>query len=202
MDAKEKMWAEIRPTGRTAAEYFEDLDISPEFLKGKKILDIGSGLNKFAKDLKEYDLDLVSIDAFYALTPGQREEVFKDLSPANFEDLKEDLDRITGENKDSKLVGGRAESLPFVDRAFDVVLAEYSLPNHAESFEQIRSFLFEVARVLKSGGEARIYPMRLRKIHELGHGIGQKIEGVFGELREQGFGVTITTDELLVISRL
>ena len=201
MDAKEKMWAEIRPIGRSAEEYFKDLDISVEFLEGKKILDIGSGLNQFAFDLKKHDLDIVSIDAFYALTPKQREEVFEELTPENFKILKKDIDRIAGPRKDSKLVGGKAESLPFSDEAFDIVLAEFSLPNHAESFVQIRDFLFEVARVLKSKGEARIYPMRFRKMYELGSDIKQKTDSVFNELREKGLSVDIVGDGLLIISK-
>lgn len=184
MDSKEKMWAEIRPTGRSAEEYFRELGIPKEFLRGKKILDIGSGLNQFAQDLKPENLDLTSIDAFYALTPEQREEVFEDLTPDNFKILKKDLERITAEEKDSHLVGGRAESLPFQDEVFDVVLAEYSMPHYAESFEQMREFFFEVARVLKSGGEARIYPMRIRPGSEVEE---RDIDKILSELRSQGF---------------
>lgn len=202
MNTREKMWSEIRPTGRSADEYFKDLDISVEFLEGKKILDIGSGLNRFARDLKKHNLDIVSVDAFYALTPEQREEVFDELTPNNFKTLKKDLDRITRPQKDSELVGGMAESLPFMSETFDVVLAEFSLPNHAETFEQVRDFLFEVARVLKPKGEARIYPMRFRKMHELGPDIEQKINGVFNELRKMGFGVSVIGDGLLNLSKL
>ncbi len=202
MDAKEKMWAEIRPTGRSAEEYFQDLDISIEFLKGKKILDIGSGLNQFAKDLRKYNLDLVSIDAFYALTPEQREEVFEELSPENFKIVKKDLDRITRKKKDSQLVGGLAEFLPFADESFDVVLAEFSMPNHAESFNQARDSFFEIARVLKSKGEARIYPMRFRKKYELDPNIQQKTGGALNELREKGFNIKIVGDGLLIINRV
>lgn len=201
MDTNEKMWAEIRPTGRSAEEYFKDLKISPAFLEGKKILDIGSGLNRFARDVSEHHLDLVSIDAFYALTPEQREQVFNELTPENFKLLKKDLDRITQPKKDSQLVGGMAESLPFISEAFDIVLAEYSLPNHAENFTQIRDFIFEVARVLKPRGEARIYPMHFRKKYELGSDIQQKTAGVLDELRKQGFIIKIERDSLLIISK-
>jgi ubiquinone/menaquinone biosynthesis C-methylase UbiE len=144
----------------------------------------------------------VSIDAFYTLTPEQREEVFEELSPENFDAMKTDLDRIKAERKDLKLVGGRAESLPFSNGTFDVVLAEFSLPNHAESFEQVRDFFFEVARVLKPNGQARIYPMRFRKVYELGSSINRKVEGVFDQLRAEGLGVEITSDQLLIISKL
>lgn len=202
MDSKEKMWAEIRPTGRSAEEYFHDLDISLEFLKGKKVLDIGSGLNQFAKNLQVYNLDLVSIDAFYALTPEQREEVFEELTPENFKIVKKDLDRITRKKKDSQLVGGLAEFLPFADESFDVALAEFSMPNHSESFGQTRDFFFEIARVLKSKGEARIYPMRFRKIYELGPDIQQKTESALNELREKGFNIKIVGDGLLIINRV
>lgn len=202
MDAKEKMWAEIRPTGRPAEEYFKDLGISLEFLEGKKVLDIGSGLNQFAKDLRKHSLDLVSVDTFYALTPEQREKVFEELTPENFEVVKKDLDRIIKKKKDSQLVGGLAESLPFADESFDVVLAEFSMPNHAESFSQARDFFFEIARVLKSKGEGRIYPMRFRKRHELGPDIQQKTEGALNELREKGFNIEIVGDGLLIINRV
>ncbi|MDD5710796.1 MAG: class I SAM-dependent methyltransferase [Candidatus Colwellbacteria bacterium] len=193
MDFKEELWGEIRPTGRSAEECFEDLGISLEFLKGKKILDIGSGLNQFAQDLKQEHLDLTSIDMFYALTPEERKKVFSELSPENFETVKTSLDRMAIKDKDSHLVGGRAESLPFLDETFDVVLAEYSMPHYAENRESMRDFFFEVARVLKPGGEAHIYPMRIRP----GRNVTRKdAEEVLSNLRNLGFSVEVSGKEL------
>jgi len=194
MDFKEKLWGEIRPTGRSAEECFEDLGVSLEFLKGKKILDIGSGLNQFAQDLKQENLDITSLDMFYTLTSEQREEVFSELSPEDSEAIKKNLDRMVAEDKGSHLVGGRAESLPFIDGAFDVVLAEYSMPHYAESRKNVQDFFFEVVRVLKSGGEARIYPMFIRPGRNI---TWRDVEKVLSDLRYLGVLVEVSGgDEL------
>lgn len=194
MDFKEKIWGEIRPTGRSAEECFEDLGISLEVLKGKKVLDIGSGLNQFAQDLKQENLDLTSIDMFYTLTPEERKEVFCELSPESSETVKKSLDRMVAKDKDSHLVGGRAESLPFLDEMFDVVLAEYSMPHYAESRKSMRNFFFEVTRVLKPGGEAHIYPMWIRPGRDITR---RDVEEVLANLRDLGLSVEISgNDEL------
>jgi ubiquinone/menaquinone biosynthesis C-methylase UbiE len=195
------LWAEIRPTGRSSKEYFKDLQIDLDFLRGKKILDIGSGRNIFARELKVQNLDFTSIDAFYALTPNEREEVFEELNEKDFQIVKEQLDRISKDEKDSKLVAGKAETLPFRTESFDVVLAEYSLPAHVESSGQIKDFLIEVARVLKYNGQARIYPLSIRKELEIGFKGKQTIEETLKELKRSEIDIDIINDRLLILTK-
>lgn len=46
-----------------AETYFTDLGLDWESLKGKKILDLGSGLAEFAQAVKKSGIDVVSLDA-------------------------------------------------------------------------------------------------------------------------------------------
>jgi len=55
------LWQEYAPTARGAQEHFEDLGLSIDQLRGKKILDIGAGLNELANELKNENLDIVSL---------------------------------------------------------------------------------------------------------------------------------------------
>src|SRR3990167_668835 len=203
MDSKEKMWEEIRPTDRKPSEYFHDLGIDLQFLKNKKILDVGSGRNQFAHDIREHNLDLVSIDAFYALSREEREKVFSGLRKEYWPKIKEQLSRISGPEKDSYLVGGIAESIPFPVDVFDVILAEYSLPYHTQRFDQFKRFLSEVVRVLKPGGQARIFPMRFYKRYkleiELETDVMRLAYDVLGKLHLLGVNVFVTKDDLLII---
>ena len=200
-------------TSRGKENYFKNLDISPEFLHGKKILDIGSGMNVFAEEVKDYDLDLVSMDPFYALSQEQQKGHIKENTKF--------------ENKGySQLVAGKGEALPFADGTFDVILALMSLPYWSNNFDSVKNFFYEITRVLKSKGEARISPSSIGgcpidvildgKLDHLDDGtsgeyLKRSLENLFDELRGKGCTIDFKTlngnehsksySKLLIISK-
>lgn len=158
----EGLWKEYAPTARGVDEHVEDLGLNVNDLRGKKILDIGSGLNQLANELKGEGLDIVSLDPFYALSRNERESVYERGYEDGPEKLKELLDKLESSNPASQLVAGRSETLPFADESFDFIISHYGSPFYAENTEQIEFFFLELSRVLKRGGESRIYPTWLK----------------------------------------
>ncbi|OHA05678.1 MAG: hypothetical protein A2934_01765 [Candidatus Sungbacteria bacterium RIFCSPLOWO2_01_FULL_47_10] len=156
-------WKEFPPSGRGLDEYLKFLELTRDDLAGKKILDIGSGLNQCAEDIKKERLraDVVPFDYFYSLPQHARENLYKNrYDEKDFVKVKEALGRVGGSGLTGELVAGRAEKLPFRDESFDMVICFFSMPLYAESREQAGAFMREVERVLKKGGTARIYPSR------------------------------------------
>ncbi len=157
------IWEEYAPTARGRNEHFEDLDLNIEQLKGKKILDIGSGLNQFANELRDESLNITSLDPFYALSEEEQKQLYRDR---NYEDgdrqLGWQIDQLRRGNRASDLVAGRSEALPFQDETFDLIISHYGSPFYAEDATKIRLFFQEIKRVLKNGGEIRIYPSWIR----------------------------------------
>lgn len=117
-------------------EHFLDrLGLTVEQIKGKRILDIGSGLNRgFARQVYS-----AGGSAIISLEPRASYE----QSP-----------------KDSRLplVAGFAHALPFSDQSFDLIVSSASVPMWLTDKEEIQQAFKEVLRVLKPGGEGRFYP--------------------------------------------
>lgn len=115
--------------------YEEDLSLSLKELAGKRIIDIGSGAGNFKKTLVKM---------------GARP---KDIVNFDMSELrkKRDLD-----------VRGRAETLPFKDESFDVVLAFCSVPvivSAGGRYDLIPKIIGEMIRVVKKEGVIKVYPV-------------------------------------------
>lgn len=158
----ENLWKEYAPTARGTEEHLQDLGLTLEDFKHKKILDIGSGLNQFAQELRSKipDVDIVSLDPFYFLSRPEREAVYERGYEDGSENLKELLDRLDEDEKALRIVAGRSENMPFPNETFDLIISHYASPFYAEDEKHIELFFAELSRVLKRGGEARIYPAR------------------------------------------
>lgn len=106
-----------------------------ERLKYNRILDLGSGVQKpFIKFLKEKGIQ-------------------------NVTSLEPKLSATSMSVEKGKNVAGLASDLPFDKEVFDTVFASNSVPGYLENLEQVRRSLEEIVRVLKLGGEARIFPL-------------------------------------------
>jgi len=115
--------------------YCTNLDVKPEDLKEKKVLDVGSGSGYFKKSLEKIigKSDFVNFD--------------RDI----FEDEDQSLDVL-----------GLAESLPFKDESFDLILTHCSTPvmlATGGNFELIAPTVKELLRVVSRGGTIKIYPV-------------------------------------------
>jgi ubiquinone/menaquinone biosynthesis C-methylase UbiE len=140
---KDTTQAMRKPGGRDLADYKEFLGFDERQLAGKTVLDLGSGSQeKLTRDLKEVGIEanVVSLNPDYSLKKYRR-------IINNQEDWQK------------KSVAAVAQSLPFKDGAFDIVLGLESITMYedaAEKPDSAKSWAMEVARVLKPGGEARL----------------------------------------------
>jgi len=100
-------------------------------LTGQNILDIGSGLSGLASQVRDLGIGahVISIDAPKAL--------FKEP--------------VKGYRTGGEVIA-RAQSLPFADESFDIVLSTFSQPMYAETVDEQKELVSEGLRVIKSDG--------------------------------------------------
>lgn len=127
-------------TDRSIEEYKQTLGITEKDLRGKKVLDIGSGIaERFAKEAKMIDADV------YSINPSLKEESGRQ---ALVEDNK---------NWTHKSVAARGQNLPFKENMFDTVIALFSVSYYV-SYEDFIIVLKGVMRILKPGGTFFVGP--------------------------------------------
>jgi len=116
------------------SKYAEVLDLNIDEMKGKLVLDIGSGTSeKFAKEASKVEIKVVSI------------------SPR----AKDDTPSGTPLS-----VTGRVQEMPFRDNFFDYEVALFSVPYYLPLTKAEYTACFkEVIRTLKSGGKAYFSPV-------------------------------------------
>jgi ubiquinone/menaquinone biosynthesis C-methylase UbiE len=133
-----------------------NLGLSIEDLKNKKTLDIGAGERYIAAVCAKKGIS----NDVYSLEPNIDDTKFvRNL-------IKEDLPEVSA-GIDGKTIQGNRESLPFDDERFDLIINSCALPgkkflkegNIDEMKKNIDITIEEMIRVLKPGGEARIYPL-------------------------------------------
>jgi ubiquinone/menaquinone biosynthesis C-methylase UbiE len=125
--------------------YVEDLQLTPESFE-KKILDIGAGSAQFAKWASEHEIS----KNIFSLEP------FRENIPEG-----------------NKNIVGVAESLPFDDESFDLVVSKAAIPNiylaegsEEEILRKVTSSFHEMIRVLKPRGEIRLARVLFGNIYE------------------------------------
>lgn len=153
-----KTWREVSTTDRGLEEYSRDLNLNPEMLDGKKILDVGSGTRTFAKEVKEVGInaEVISLDPIYS-SQELLEEKMRRLEGHPIGKLRKSFEATNIPDIKRKTVAGVGEKMPFKDETFDLILADYSLPAYGNK-EQIDEFFTEAFRVLKNEGELRFTP--------------------------------------------
>lgn len=117
---------------RVARSYLLDLGLIWKQLKGKGVLDIGAGSGGFAEVAKIHGVEVISVDKY--LGGMEKHSVPTDI----------------------QYVVSGADSLPFEDSSFDLVVARAVV--HSLDKKQIEVVIKEVKRVLKAGGEFRFGP--------------------------------------------
>ena len=131
--------------GREAAEYIKQLNIRPEDLEGKRVLDLGAGRDlNFARGLPEENIHAEVV----SLSPA-----FSFLHPYIARD---------GAEAGKLAVAGMAEELPFKENTFDTAVMFY-VTMHIVSDQRMKACITEIVRVLKPEGVAYIGPIMLVK---------------------------------------
>ena len=149
---KPRSWKEIPPvTNRGFDEYARHLNLGEEDLKGKRILDIGAGTRRFAREVEEGGIqaEVFSLEPQFSL-PEEK------MNPK----VQEFIEKHSASTEvKEKTVAGVGEKIPFAKESFDLCISEYSLPMHSPTQEQVKSFFEEISRITKVEGEIRLYPI-------------------------------------------
>lgn len=153
-DSYAKVGVELNPVGKPViagrrVTGFEDyrlidiktnLGLSEDYLhtlpKNAEILSVGEGNSELASNLRERFPHTKALDLWYD---------DKNLPP--------DLANFVAENR-PHLIAGSSTNLPIPDGSVDLVLS-HMLLNNLDEDQKIKS-VYEMVRILKAGGEARI----------------------------------------------
>jgi SAM-dependent methyltransferase len=142
-------------TERDLNGYMKYLEVTIDEITGwGNILEIGSGTEQnFAKEIKEkgYGSKVISIDPRLALPES---EDLGGMFPEEHEA------RLRGrKNPEPNTIAAFAQNLPIASDSVDAILASRSVPLYISSQKDMDSVLSEMCRVLRGGGEIRIYPV-------------------------------------------
>lgn len=138
-------------------QYLKNLGISPDDLRGKRILDAGAGERFFAAHLLREEI----ADEIFSLEPL--------IAPAS--DLarswKEKMDPEIQKQLNARTIKAFNEAIPLKNESIDLVLVNcfpvlkhYGRNTERELAEQVEKMFDEFVRVLSPGGELRYFPLR------------------------------------------
>ncbi len=169
--------------GRTFEEYSHFFGLRDEDLRGKKILDIASGVSSFCAEGNAKDFNVTAFDPIYDWSPQEiRSRCEPDLdfvirevgkvaaykwdfyqTPEKLRKFREQAYRVFladfAERKGQRYIGGQLPRAPFRDGQFDLTLVSYFLFVYEDQFdyEFHKQSLMEILRI--TSGETRIYPL-------------------------------------------
>lgn len=159
-----KALSESSKDDATFQKYVEDLKLAPEDFE-KKILDIGAGSARFSKWAREHGVS----SQIYSLDRSHKS--------------------IKGENS----IVGKAESLPFANNSFDLVISNAAIPHifaigasePRKLEDDVLSSLNEAVRVLKPGGEIRLARVLMGDLYENQKVLTQSIKAALNKLKKE-----------------
>lgn len=168
-------------TDRSLAQYEKELGFKIEDLKGKIVLDIGSGYHeRFSKEAAKHGAVVVSIN------PNLKKLEFREAAKKGVEltdpILKRIVDKLRLWKWQEKSVAAKADELPFRNESFDKVLALFSVPYYSpKTKEEFRKVFDEALRVLKPGGEATFNPLTERDFKNKKHDVSAVLDEIRGK---------------------
>ena len=217
--------------GRTLAEYAQFFALDLAALKGKSVLDVAAGPSSFTAEACKRGVDAVAVDPLYgcrAEALGQhvqidyramiaqmraKPELFRLRSFASLDEAEESrrtaaqrfLADYAAHFVHNRYIGAALPQLPFLDRAFDVVLCAHFLFLYAKQFD----FAFHLAAcrelVRVSRDDVRIHPVvglggkRYAQLGELRKALAG--DGIASEIVRVDYEFFAGADEMLVLKR-
>jgi len=187
---------------RRASEYEHYLNLDTTSLKGKRVLNIGSGLEGFFdKELAKQGAEVVSLSPYFANAGLGGKTMRESYGPSFRQKIWKSL---RGSVPLPLPLPGIAEDLPLEDESIDTVLALYSVPLYSKDLKKMTS---EILRVLSEGGEARLYPVSEKMRRQIDGFLSKNddIQAEYQEVPEEGGRNSVFPGEkvyLLIIKRM
>ena len=143
---------------KSGEEQLAYLGINPENLNGR-VLELGSGKSEKLKEVSGLpdNCEIISLS----------KNVLNGIDP-----YINTLRKKPGWDK--KTIQADALAIPFADETFDYVFSVDAIPHFLTSDVQIRTAFGEIWRILKSKGEARLFPVNERDL--------ERAQDLFGKL--------------------
>ncbi len=163
LHVREKILAEMSVPGASDPESLCSLFEVPQNLRGKTVLDIGSGASPFIHELERRGAKAVGLDPVYENSDNIKEYWWRNKGNPNLNTLEHNklADKFSELFKQGKLrlVAGLAGSLPFANNSFDFIYSHFGLTHMpARDPEVIKNAFQEAYRVLKPGGKILAFP--------------------------------------------
>lgn len=169
--------------GRTLDEYVRYFALDLNEWRGRRILDVASGVSSFCAEASAQGLDVTAFDLIYewpladiaARCGPDLDHVTRAMdglktykwdfyeSPARMRSFRERAYKTFladyARHRGTRYQGGRLPRLPFPDRTFDLTLLSYFLFAYEDQFdyEFHKASVLDLMRVTR--GEARLYPI-------------------------------------------
>ncbi|ATC63474.1 methyltransferase [Nibricoccus aquaticus] len=218
--------------GRTLAEYAQFFALDIAALKGKSVLDVAAGPSSFTAEACKRGVDAVAVDPLYGCRPDalaahvaiDYRAMFAQMRTkpglfrlgkafASIDEAEESrraaaarfLADYEAQFVHNRYVGTALPQLPFLDRAFDVVLCAHFLFLYAKQFDL--SFHVEACRELVrvSRDEVKIHPVlglggkRYAQLKELRAALAA--DRIVSEIVRVDYEFFAGADEMLVLKR-
>ncbi len=106
-------------------------------LKGKKLLDVGTGGGRVIEESRQVGLDIIGVDIIPAISDQRAEKA------------RTDLEAVAKKYPGSIIGADATESLPFRDNSVDIVFSHLALPEYARSPKELAVSLLEMFRVAR-----------------------------------------------------
>lgn len=150
-------------TDRDFETYVSNLQLHDGILESAQtIMDLGAGFRQeFARGLRAYNpkARVISIDPRLGLS---EERDLSDLFP------EEHADRLNGRRNPQPLtIAALADALPIANSTIDLIVAQHSIPQYIHSTAELARCFGEILRILRPGGQARLWPITTKDIPRL-----------------------------------
>ncbi len=154
-----RRWIElvVRESEETVSLYYNNLGLTDEMLSQKNsVLDIGAGMADFAAHCKANKINdnVISLDLQQEDQPGIVDAQKMYFGEKIYEHVK------------NRTITGKMEEIPCEDESFDLIVGHTAMPGvyyHSDEIEEMKKGISnsfnEIMRVLRHGGEARMFPL-------------------------------------------
>lgn len=137
---------EVGAVGNTIGGVFDKLGLTIKELRGKKILDVGTGGGRTVDEARRFGLNVVGVDIAPIINttgPGS------DFDKSNVNSITDSLKEVAKTHKDSIVGSDATVALPFRDMSFDIVFSHLGLPGYARNPREFAISILEMIRVAK-----------------------------------------------------